>query len=94
MLNTMSYQATGVPTILSASVLTGMVPAASSGASSPPPAFKRDCAPETSGVLAESVWGQVTDLQPRELTQKLLERHPDTDTHSLLPAPFKWIACR
>lgn len=60
-------------------VLTGMVPAAPSSASSPPAALEHEGGPEFSGVLAESVWTQITDLQPGELTQELLERHPETD---------------
>lgn len=57
-----------------------MVPAASGGTSSPPAALEHCSVPETGGVLTESVRGQITDLQPGELTEELLERHPDTQT--------------
>lgn len=55
-----------------------MVPAASGGTSSPPAALEHCSVPETGGVLTESIRGQITDLQPGELTEELLERHPDT----------------
>ncbi len=60
--------------------LTGVVPAASSGASSPPAALKHHSGPKTGGVLTESVRGQITDLQSGELTLKVLEGHPDRQT--------------
>lgn len=70
-------------------ILTRMVPAASGGASSPPAALKHPCGPKAGGVLTENIWSQITNLQPGELTQKLLEGHPDTETdtlHRLHPA--------
>lgn len=69
--------------------LTGMIPAAPSCASSPPAPLKHCGVPETGGVLAQSIWGQITDLQPGELTQELLERHPDGRTDVLLSSSFK-----
>lgn len=69
--------------------LTGMVPAAPSGASSPPAAFERHCGPEAGGVLAESVWGQITDLQPGELTEELLEGHPEEQSDSYCLDPVE-----
>ena len=58
--------------------LTGVVPAAARRAAPPPPALERGGRPEGGGVLGEGVGGQVTDLQPGELTEELLEGHPDT----------------
>ena len=67
-----------------------MVPASSSSTSSPPATLEHRSVPETGGVLTESVRGQITDLQPGELTKELLERHPDTQTGrsevSVIPA--------
>lgn len=60
--------------------LTRVVPAASGGASSPPAALKHHGGPKTGGVLTESVRAQITDLQSGELTQELLEGHPDRQT--------------
>lgn len=64
--------------------LTGMVPAAPRRAPSPPAPLKHGGVPEPGGVLVQSVRGQITDLQPGELTQELLEGHPEgqTDTPS------------
>lgn len=77
--------------------LTWIVPAAPGGASSPPAALKHHSAPEPGGVLAESVRRQITDLQPGELTQELLERHPDrqTDrqTDGYSPRPLHELSC-
>lgn len=42
--------------------LTGMIPAASSGAASPPRAVELDGVPVAESVLAQNVRGQVTDL--------------------------------
>lgn len=74
-------------------VRTGVVPAAAGSASSPPAALKRDGAPEVGGVLTQSVGGQVADLQPGELEQKLLERHPDTQTHVSRPSTNQTSSC-
>lgn len=65
-----------------------MVPAASRSASSPPTTFKCGGVPERGGVLAEGVRGQVADLQPGELTQELLERHPDRTTDA---SSYSWL---
>lgn len=54
-----------------------MIPAASRRAPSPPGAIELDGVPETQAVVAQRVRRQVTDLQARELTLELLERHPD-----------------
>lgn len=72
-------QAPGV-TIRSSGPLTGVVPATAGGAPSPPAAFKHGGVPEADGVLTDSVRGQITDLQPGELTQELLEGHPGRQT--------------
>jgi len=42
--------------------LTGMVPAAPSGAASPPCAVELNGVPVADTVLTQNVWGQVTDL--------------------------------
>lgn len=64
----------------SSSPLTGVVPATTGGAPSPPAAFKHSGVPEADGVLTEGVWGQITDLQPGELVQEVLEGHPGRQT--------------
>ena len=73
-------------TVLTNPLLTGMVPAAAGGAPPPPAPFKRHSGPEAGGVLTEGVRCQITDLQPGELTQELLERHPDTPTRFTSPS--------
>ena len=45
------------------SVLTGVVPAAAGGASSSPATLKCHGGPEAGGVLTQSVWCQIADLQ-------------------------------
>lgn len=56
--------------------LTGMVPAAASGAASPPHPVELYGVPVAEAVVAQSVWSQVTDLQSRKLPQELTERQP------------------
>ena len=68
--------------------LTGMVPAAPCSASSSPATFKYCGGPETGGVLAESIWGQITYLQPGELTQEIPKRHPNRSTDVLSSSFF------
>lgn len=60
--------------------LTGMVPAAASGAASPPHPVELNCVPVAEAVVAQSVWSQVTDLQSRKLPQEITERHPGSKT--------------
>lgn len=57
-------------------LLTGKIPAASCCGSSSPVALKLGQSPLREGVVSQSVGRQVTDLQPRVLTQKVRERHP------------------
>lgn len=56
--------------------LTGMVPAASSGAASPPRAVELHIVPVAEALLTQSVRSQVTDLQPRKLPFEIIEGHP------------------
>lgn len=56
--------------------LTGMVPAASCSASSPPGTFEHGSMPKLCGVLTEGIGCEIADLQSGELAQELLERHP------------------
>lgn len=56
--------------------LTRAVPAAACCTAFPPAAVKLNRVPEALSVLAQSVRGQVTDLQPGKLTLELLKRHP------------------
>lgn len=56
--------------------LTGIVPAASGGAASPPCAIKLHGVPVTDIFIAQSVGGQITDLQPRKLPLELIKGHP------------------
>lgn len=56
--------------------LTGVVPAASCGAASPPRAVELHGVPVVHAVIAQSVGSQVTDLQPRKLPLELVEGHP------------------
>lgn len=56
--------------------LTGVVPAASGGAATPPCAVELHCVPVAETVLTQSIRGQITDLQPRKLPLELAEGHP------------------
>lgn len=56
--------------------LTGMIPAAPSGAASPPRAVEIHGVPVAETVLVQNVGSQVTDLQPGKLPLKLIEGHP------------------
>lgn len=63
-----------------------MVSTASGSASSPPGAVKLDGVPVAHLILAQSIGGEVTNLQPGVLPQKLTERHPAREekmNHSL-----------
>lgn len=56
--------------------LTRIIPAASSSGSSPPAALEFGQSPLRDVVIAQSVGGQVTDLQPGVMSQEVRERHP------------------
>lgn len=56
--------------------LTGVVPAASGGGSSPPAAIELGQSPLRDGVVAQGVGSQVTDLQSGVMSQEVRERHP------------------
>ena len=56
--------------------LTGVVPAASSGAASSPGAVELDGVPVAETVLAQSIRSQVTDLKARKLPREFTEGHP------------------
>lgn len=62
--------------ILVVPVLTGMVPAASGGGSSPPGAIKLADAPVFDGVVLDGVGGQSAHLDTRVVTQEVGEGHP------------------
>lgn len=56
--------------------LTGVVPAASGGGSSPPGAVKLADAPVFDRVVLDGVGGQSAHLDTRVVTQEFVERHP------------------
>ncbi len=62
--------------VLAVPVLTGMVPAASSGRSSPPGAVELADAPVFDRVVFDGVGGQSADFNTRVVTQELVEGHP------------------